>query len=35
MEEWHEVKVKLYGVVPTIEAYIDGQPEITVKDLSG
>lgn len=35
MEEWHEVKVKLYGVVPTIEAYIDAQPEITVKDLSG
>ena len=35
MDEWHEVKVKLYGVVPTIEAYIDGQPEITVKDLSG
>jgi len=35
MKQWHEVKVKLYGVVPTIEAYIDGQPRITIKDLSG
>jgi M6 family metalloprotease-like protein len=33
--DWHDVRVKIYGTAPTITAYIDNYPEITVKDLSG
>ena len=33
--DWHEVRVKIYGTIPTITAYIDDYPEITAKDLSG
>ena len=32
--EWHQLRVKIYGAVPTITAYWDDYPEITVKDLS-
>jgi M6 family metalloprotease-like protein len=32
--DWHQLKVKIYGTSPTITAYWDDYPEITVKDLS-
>jgi M6 family metalloprotease-like protein len=35
MKAWHEMKIKIYDAAPTIVAYIDGTPEITIKDLSG
>lgn len=35
MNAWYELKIKIYNVVPTIVVYIDGAPEMTVKDLSG
>ncbi len=35
LTQWHELKVKIYGAVPTIIAYVDGFPEITIKDLPG
>ena len=33
--DWHDVAVKIYGAIPTITAYIDNYPEITVKDVTG
>lgn len=35
LKDWQEVKVKVFGEVPTIVAYALDLPEITVKDLSG
>jgi len=34
LKDWQEVKVKVFGEVPTIVAYVFNLPEITVKDLS-
>ncbi len=33
--DWHDLRIKIYGTVPTIAAYIDNYPEITIKDVSG
>jgi M6 family metalloprotease-like protein len=33
--DWHRIGVKIYGEIPTITAYLDDYPEITVKDMSG
>lgn len=35
MKAWHELKIKIYGATPTIVAYSDGVPRMTIKDLSG
>lgn len=35
MRAWHEIKVKIYGTIPTISVYLDQIPEMTIKDLSG
>ena len=35
MKAWHEMKIKIYGATPTIVAYSDGVPRMTIKDLSG
>ena len=35
MTDWHDLRIKIYGPVPTITAYIDDYPEITIKDVSG
>jgi M6 family metalloprotease-like protein len=34
MTSWHQIRIRIYGAVPTIAAYLDGTPEITIKDLS-
>ena len=33
--DWHDLRIKIYGTLPTITAYLDDYPEITIKDVSG